>query len=188
METNTGSRTCCRVAKLFFFPSPSITSPSYVNLSSWTTKSAIGRHQKSNGAGSQLSIFTRLGFKKQAAPTFFLKQIHVVGLPLCPKALALNKYTLFTTPAQVFPPNRGVINTSSEALFKDNHCFLEWSTTPTPSFLSFSLLLFSRFHLRIPWCPLSPLFQVKLSGIRVKAALFPLKEKNPPVDAITLFL
>lgn len=99
-------------------------------------------------------------------------------LPLCQKALTLNKYT---HPWQPYfqsctsrSSKRGVINTSSEALFKDNHCFFEWSTTPTPSFLSFSLLLFSRFHLYVPWCPLSALFQVKLCGIKVKVLYSPL--------------
>lgn len=107
----------------------------------------------------------------------FLKYIHVVVLPLCQKALTLNKYTHPWRPyfqsCTSRSSKRGVINTSSEALFKDNHCFFERSTTPTPSFLSFSLLLFSRFHLYVPWCPLSARFQVKLCGIKVKVPFPP---------------
>lgn len=136
--------------------------------------------RKSTGQEAD-SPFSLPGLKKQQVPTFFLKYINVDVLPLCQKALPLNKYTSLST-------KQGVINTSSEALFKDNHCFFEWSTTQTLSFLSFSLLLFSRFHLCILWCPLSALFQVKLCGIQVKTVLFPSREKNSPLDTITLLV
>lgn len=57
------------------------------------------------------------------------------------KALALNKHTLcccpYLRPYTSLSTKQGVINTSSEALFKDKHCFLSGRRPrPLPSYLS----------------------------------------------------
>lgn len=125
-----------------------------VNLSSWT---AIGRHQKSrkptlhfrplrSQKTTSSNLFPEINPYRRASAlqkSFDFEQIHT---PLQP-------YTSLST-------EQGVMNISSEAFFLKITIvlFFEWSTAPTPSFLSFSLLLFSRFHLCIPRCPLSTLF------------------------------